>query len=121
MSCRAAGIGQWGRVQLTGKASRAPSSGSPLAAPAEPALRGEGRRLCSLHVDSSPRPARLFSALQETFRPGEDYPRAASGVLISCAHPCHRAPDGADGSVLREEEEAPVKRYLRIYYVQRLL
>ena len=50
---------------------------------------------------------RLFSALKEAFGPDEYHPRAASGVLISCVLPCHRAPDGADGSVLRGVLEYP--------------
>ena len=49
---------------------------------------------------------RLLSALQEAFRPGEHHPRAASGELISCVLPCHRAPDGSDGPLLRGEGDS---------------
>ena len=49
---------------------------------------------------------RLLSVLQEAFRPGEHHPRAASGELISCVLPCHRAPDGSDGPLLRGEGDS---------------
>jgi hypothetical protein len=58
---------------------------------------------------------RVFAALENSFRPGEHHPRAASGAQISCAHPCHRAPDGADGSVLRGEGGYGKEIVLRSY------
>lgn len=49
---------------------------------------------------------RLFSALKKAFRPDGHHPRAASGELISCVLPCHRAPDGSDGPLLRGEGDS---------------